>query len=351
MKELRKTGRWAARYTLLFERWPLRLLVKRWPLRLLVMLWPRRLQDMRRPGKLGAHGVDHAGSSPGNVNTIKSLKVGPYRANSAASVDLLIQLSSNLREPVAIAARMLKANKRYLHKVEKTRNHPASAKTLQSHISRIEIPALLQFIEMHRDDPGSRILASFHFGDFLYGLNKLVASQPPAITAKVLSQTEYTSVFLENMAKGFGPDAPPRDSQLMLATTKPQALSAFLRQPSTTLLMFADLPCSYGETVRVKFLGRWAWFPKGIAVLALASRVSVVPVICYSEGPKNYVELGKRIVAARLPKETTEAAVIRITQRLIEFFEYFFCQHQEQWRYLSALPNYFVEPHKEGSIQ
>jgi hypothetical protein len=324
MKELLQSGRWAARNTLIFLSWPCK-------------LWAQRADD-----------TDLTRAS---ANAAESLKVDPYRANNSASVDLLIQLSSILREPLAIAARVLKANKHYLHKIEKTRNHPTSLKALQSQVSSIEIPLLPQFLEMHKDDPSSRILASFHFGDFLYGLNKLVASQPPDITAKVLSQAEYTCVFLENMARGFGKDAPTENSQLLLATTKPQALSAFLRQRNTTLLMFADLPGSYGETVRVKFLGRWAWFPKGIAVLALASRVSIVPVICYSEGAKNYVELGKRIAAVRLPKETMEAAVIRITQWLIEFFEYFFSQHQEQWRYFCALPNYFVEPSKESSIQ
>jgi predicted LPLAT superfamily acyltransferase len=260
---------------------------------------------------------------------------------------LAFGLSRYLREPLAPTLAALNANQRYLAEVEQMRNRYASTTRLKSHIEQFAIPQSMQFQELINSDPRSRILASFHFGDFLYGLNKLVSLQPGHITTKVLSHANYSQTFLENMARGFGDKAPTADTQLLLADAQVQTLSAFLRLPNTSLLMFADLPASYGATVRTQFLGRWAWFPRGIAVLALASDVPILPVICFSTGRDNRVEMGKQIEAVRLVGESREAAITRITQRLLDYFVDYFYQYRQQWRYLALLPEYFIDPCNE----
>jgi predicted LPLAT superfamily acyltransferase len=264
---------------------------------------------------------------------------------------LVLSISSYLREPLAKTLAVLNANQHYLAQIEQTRNSYTSAKRLKNHIEHFSIPYSEQFRELYSNDPRSRIVASFHFGDFIYGLNKLATLQPSHIHSRVLSQAEYSPTFLENMTRGFGENAPRADDQLLLGEAQVHRLSALLRCSHTTLLMFADLPSSYGGTVRTKFLDRWAWFPKGIAVLALANAVPILPVICYSIGQENRVEIGKQIEAVRLKGESKEAAVSRITQLLIDYFEYFFRQHQEQWRYLAVLPKYFIDPSQECIIE
>lgn len=273
----------------------------------------------------------------------------PHR--SARLPDSSLAISVYLREPLTRTLEVVKANQTFLRKVEKTRNNYVPAATLKTYIDSIDVLYSNQFIDLCRQDSRSRIIASFHFGDFLYGLSKLVASQPTDRITKVLSQKECTATFLGNMERGFGKDVPGAESQLVLGRVQPRELSAILRGENTSLVMFADLPSSYGETVAIKFLGRRAWFPKGIAVLSLANKVPIVPVICYAKGSKNYVEIGKQIEPTRLKGESKEGAILRITQLSVEFFEYFFKQHQEQWRYLSALPSYFVEPPKENLIK
>ena len=287
---------------------------------------------------------------PRNIKATKLTNNNNSLPHGSPPIDLVCRLSYYLREPLAKVVKLLRANKRFLNQVEKTRNCYTTSRVLKAHISNIEIPSLDLFLDLYSHDPRSKILASFHFGEFLYGLNKLVAAQPSYMNSKVLSQTEYTKIFIDNMKRGFGESAPAEDSQLALSTVQPQGLSALLRQQHVALLMFADLPRSYGETVRISFMGRWAWFPKGIAVLALANRVPIIPVICYSFKDKDYVEIGKQIEAVRLKTESKEVAITRITQLLIEFFEFFFKQHQEQWRYLAVMPHYFVEPTQEAPI-
>ncbi len=255
-----------------------------------------------------------------------------------------------LREPLVEVISLLRSNKAFLGKIEKTRNSYRSSKRLQQYISTFEIINLSELHTLYSTDQRSRILASFHFGDFLYGLNKLIAMQSDSIETKVLSQSKYSTIFQDNMIRGFGIAAPTADSQLLYDTVQTQVLAGFLRQQSVNLLMFADLPTNYGESVRVRFLGRWAWFPKSIAVLALVNKVPVLPVICYSIGTTNYVEVGRQIEPVCHERESREEAIERITQIIVEFFEYFFRQHQQQWRYLAILPSYFMAPRKESAI-
>ncbi len=268
----------------------------------------------------------------------------PDKTPTAPQLPVDLTLSYYLREPLASTRAHLKSNQRFLAKVEKFRNHFCSTSKLKNHIQGFTLHAEAQFQELAVNDPRSRIIASFHFGDFLYGLNKLIAAQPKTIRSHVLSQYRYSPLFMDNMQRGFGHNAPTPSTQLMIGQVTVSQLAALLRQKNRTLLMFADLPRAYGETVCVNFLGRQAQFPKGIALLALASRVPLLPAICYQSGDSHYVELGKQIEPTLMAGESMEAATVRITQQLISFFEYFLLQHPHQWRYLKLLPQYFITP-------
>jgi hypothetical protein len=72
-----------------------------------------------------------------------------------------------------------------------------------------------------------------------------------------------------------------------------------------------------------------------------------LPVINYSCGGVNKIDLAPQIESELRPGVGFEAAVMRITQQLIRYFEEFFVRFPEQWRYLQKLPSYFSKTELE----
>lgn len=263
-------------------------------------------------------------------------------AKRAATTRLLLT-SFYLREPIGETLKLLKGNSKILQQVEELRNQRQTKTVLVRHLDNIQLPQENQFLELNAADTRARIVVSFHFGDFVYGLHKLLSLQEDTSSTAVLSQKKSTEQYLENMAIAFGKQAASSNNQFLLGKTKIRDLLVFLRRPQSRLMMFADLPSEYGETVEVIFLGRKANFSRSIALLALASKAPILPVVCVQTEQGQRVELGRQIEPKILIGETRSDAAIRITQQQITFFEHFFIRQKAQWRYLRDLPNYFVK--------
>lgn len=259
----------------------------------------------------------------------------------------ILPLSICMREPLKTTRQLLVKNHRFLQRVEQRRNEDQSRLSMLGFVQAIEIPQAPDLISLYEQDSRAQIFASFHFSDFVYALHKLLSAQQLTGASKVLSQESYTPCLRRNLHRAFGGLAAGDESQFLTHSENSQLLSSFLRTPHSRLLTFVDLPAEYGELVEVEFLGRPAFFPKGCATLALANRVPILPTICYQDDKSLKVELGKQIQPIRYKGESLSTAVQRITQDLVRFFEYFFLQYPQQWRYLGHLPSYFANCDKD----
>lgn len=255
----------------------------------------------------------------------------------------LSKIAFYLREPLAYTCKLLKRNISFLNSVEKFRNQKQPAARIKKHVQQFAIPQRSQYEALLERDQRSRIVASFHFGDFVYGLHKLLSLQTAEIETRVLSQKISSAAYISNMAKAFGEKGADTKNQMLVNNTSICSLSVFLRKPGNCLVTFVDLPAEFGEKVEVDFMGRKAGFSRSSALLSLANKVPILPAICFRESGRHYVQLGKQIEPSILSAETKNEAVQRIVQQQVSFFEYFFLRHQEQWRYLNKLPDYFTE--------
>ena len=252
-------------------------------------------------------------------------------------------LSIYLREPLTTTSEILVKNVRFLDEIEHRRNTALTKTELQQWRSSIHIARSQDYREQAAHDEGSRIIASFHFGDFIYGLNALMCLEGPHRRRLVYSQAKGSDAYYHNMRHCFGGRALTHDAQLTAAEADPLRLAQSLRKGNCTLVMFCDLPPSYGETTAVEFLGREAWFPKGPALLALTTKTPLIPVINLKNRRQNHLRIVDAIEPFRRLDESLEAAVQRITQELIGLLEAYLRRQPEQWRYLQVMPIYFAK--------
>ena len=93
-------------------------------------------------------------------------------------------------------------------------------------------------------------MASFHFENFVYGINKYLCFQADISKTLVLSQTELGTACIENMASAFGDKGIRLENQVLLDQIDVCGLSQFLRQAGRSLVMFADLPRGFWRNRR-----------------------------------------------------------------------------------------------------
>lgn len=255
----------------------------------------------------------------------------------------VVKIAFFLREPIHATAKALIKNKAFLDNIESLRNTVQGTAVAAKFARRIQIPQHCQIRELLTRDQRSRIVASFHFGNFVYGLHKFICFHKDISKTVVLSQTKSSAEYIENMKRAFGRKGAGLENQILLDKVDVRGLSAFLRNSNRCLVMFADLPSEFGQTIEVEFLGRKAAFSKSIALLSLTNKVPILPVICFKDGDTHQIEIGRQIEPRIKDGESRADAVTRMTQLQIDFFQYFFNRHSEQWRYLTHLPEYFTE--------
>jgi len=249
-----------------------------------------------------------------------------------------------LRVPERDCLRLLRDNKTFLRQVEKRRNQRQSRFSLQRHLQCWQFPQQQTYCQLLAQDPRSRIIVSFHFGDFVYGMNLLLREEVSQRPCRVLTLQQSSPAYFENMAKAFGDcGARPQHQLAVSATTMPE-LSSFLRNSRGTLVTFCDLPPGFGACSEVDFLGRRAWFPRGAATLALRNRVPLLPAVCCWHRGEHQVLLASQIEPEEYRQQDAATAAQAITQRLVMLLEDCVQQFPEQWRYLAALPGYFQPP-------
>lgn len=251
------------------------------------------------------------------------------------------QISLLLRQPIAAVRSHLAWNRLHNSRIELRRNRRGRATQVRRYCEAIEFAQQQDYLDLLRSDTRSRIVSSFHFGDFLFGAARLFSLEPHRRRSFVLSLNRSAPASYENLHRGFGLQAPGSESELLLREVSTAQLSQLLREGNTSLLLFCDLPPGLTESTGVRFLNRHARFSIGPALLALANRVPLLPLLNFSDGVSNCVRLGQQIEPELLESETLLQGARRLTQELVSVFERFLLAHPEQWRFLPLLPNYF----------
>lgn len=262
---------------------------------------------------------------------------------SRPSQEIEYYLSGLLRRPIQEVRGILAKNRLYNQQIEQKRTRVSPPELIRAYCKSFNLLQGKEYLELIGLDSRSRILASFHFGDFIYGSNSLLALDNPSRTKLVLSQDAGSDAYFENLFSGFGKSVLGRSSELLYAETTSLELSRRLRNEATTLLLFCDMPPAFNETVVVNFLKRPARFSVGPAVLAIANNVPLLPIISFYDGKANRVRCSPQIEPTLYPGETIRSGAERITQRVISFFEATLECYPEQWRFTGLLPIYFLE--------
>ena len=144
------------------------------------------------------------------LNGCISPVVGHPSTTQQPASHLLACLSRCLGEPAGECQRILGANSRYLEAVERFRNAPQSQACLNRHVASFQFAQKDQLDFLDRHDRRSRLIASYHAGDFIYGANVYANHEASAISQFVLLQHKPGKNFQRNM--GDIPNACLRDN-------------------------------------------------------------------------------------------------------------------------------------------
>ena len=265
------------------------------------------------------------------------------REKTRYSAEQIAAVAAFLREPQERARRLLAGNEKWNVALEHRRNAPMGRAELRRHVGRIRFPQRGKLLELIADDPRPRLLVSYHFGDYIYGLNLLGAAISSHAEVYYLSQAPGSATYFDNLRRAFGKRTIEPNKQLVVSEAGLGELAPLLRSPRVQFVTFCDLSEQFGGRAEVDFLHRRAWFPRGPAMLSLTNRIPVVPVINWFDGEFGQLVLGAQIEPERLDGESLAGAASRITAELVRFFEPFFRTNPEQWRYLGVLPLYFIQ--------
>ncbi len=264
-----------------------------------------------------------------------------HRSDGAAQIHLCGILSRYLHEPNSAMLQLLRKHRRYFNEVNRFRHRRQSPQVLDRHLASFQFQQRHEFDELQRHYPGSRILVSYHFGDFIYGNNLVAGCEIAGRQQYYLTQLPSSDAFLSNMHYCFGKDGFSNREQITANAVSAATLVRKLRSERCSLLTFVDLPSGFGERIRVSFLDRQAWFPKGPAVLSLASGAPILPVIHCRTGNSNHIQLFPLLEARKFHGESLLQASTRLTQSLVTILERALRRYPWQWRFLSLLPTYF----------
>lgn len=251
-------------------------------------------------------------------------------------------LSVYLHEPCATVVSLLRRHQLFQYRLEFRRNHRLSSSRLRAHRRSFSFPRRAAFQQLVATVPGSRLLVTFHFGDYVYGLNEIASAEPAGRRVYVLSLSRGADSYFHNLHQGFGADAQGLRAELLSSEQTAASLSALLRREPCTLVLFCDLPVAFGVPTQIDFLRRRAWFPRGAATLAGVNRLPLIPVLCYFDGCRHQLVVAPQMEVVPAAHETLAQCIKRTTQQLVSFFESYFLLAPEQWRYLPLLPQYFA---------
>jgi lauroyl/myristoyl acyltransferase len=172
------------------------------------------------------------------------------------------------------------------------------------------------------------VIATIHLGDYLEGLRQLLGSvgqkQVFVVRRKAWSELEQ---------RAFARVAPKGLAWTVLRTGRGAAATAVreLRR-GNVLIVFFDLPRSFGPTVEVDFFGHRANVVRGPAEVALLGRADVLAVFThYDETGGSIVEAMPVIAARPCPHESRARRVEEISQQLCKWAEQRIRRDPAQW--------------------
>lgn len=259
---------------------------------------------------------------------------------NAAAIAQARNLSFLLHEPEPEAQALLRNfrfyseynfARRYLH----LHRLPGSQRYLNSFIW----PEKQAYIEYIAAQPGSRVLATIHMGDFL-GAFRCIAALADPQRAAISLRRELESDSEKNYMIG------NRLNHRVLrhGHYNPVSIVSALRKGSHTLAILFDLREEFGETVTATFFGQQARFVKGPAQLAIMGKAPILPFITFERNGKSYIEMEGVIDTHMMPAESLQCATARITQQLVRLAEKWISRTPAQWKYLSSIFHYFETP-------
>ncbi len=251
-----------------------------------------------------------------------------------------ILLGRYLNLPLRELRSLLKRNRNYLASIESLRNQKQPRVVLKNHVQSFRFEHKSQFLHLINADKRSRLLVSYHFGDFVYGNNALAKLEEKTRDQFFLTQLHPTSGFTSNMHTAFAATV-DRPKQLTTDSCTALSLVRLLKKDNTTLLTFMDLPKGFGERVKVKFFGKEAWFPKGPASIALLAKAPILPILNISGERNNEIKVFPQIEPVELSTRNIEEAVRKTTQQLVSHLEGAISLYPWQWRFLTNLPSFF----------
>lgn len=261
------------------------------------------------------------------------------------------QIAHYLRLPEQQCSRELTANQRFLAEVESRRTTQQSSRRLRRQLRKWHCSALQSYQDLIACDPRSRIIATFHFGDFVFGMNYLLRHEPVGRKCIVLTQRASDSAYFDNMGRAFADQATTVEQQWLVGELSRSRLARQLRCEQTTLVTFCDLPPAFGATTTLRFLGRRARFPRGAANLAFRCRLPILPVICCFLGGTHRLVIAPQLEPVRLAGESTPACISRLTREIVNLLQSFVQAQPYQWRFLGTLPAFFEDQKLEIMIR
>lgn len=246
-------------------------------------------------------------------------------------------LSARLAEPLSHCHKLLHRHDIFMYLADRRRRRVLSPGQAWQLEQQFQWPQEEDYLQYSKHDRHSRILAAYHFGDYRNAYARLARHTPPERQRLILRQQQsHNETRLLSGAAQAG-NTHFLDSQ----QTRPIELVARLRQGNTTVVLFCDLPPAQAETIEITLLGQPARFPRAVAEIALLAGCPILPVISYCDRSGHQIRTGRLLQARPVYTESREAAVRRITQNLVSFFEKYFTRHPEQWSYLNLLPAYY----------
>lgn len=249
-------------------------------------------------------------------------------------------VSYYLREPLRRTHQLLTENERYVKGIESWRRKLRPAYQRSADCASMVWPARQAYLQMQAGDHRSRVIAAFHTGNYLAGLDCFGSATIPRRRRLLVLHEEPDFALRVQLLQ----DAHERGRLQLLSTRQldPPAAVAFLRGGNANLTMFCDLPPAQGETVAVQLLGREARLTRGVATIALLASAPLLPLLCYRQQGRDYLETPGVVEARVAPGESLAQAVARITGQLSRLLESYLRRHPAQWYYLSQLPAYFA---------
>lgn len=158
-------------------------------------------------------------------------------------------IATAFRQPSHFVNACLAKNRIYNSRFEQRRNQLGRVALVRRYCESFHIPQREEYLDLVRLDTRSRIVASFHCGDFLFGSANLLGLDARTRKKYVVSLNRSSSACYLNLAAGLRENTANPDCEILLDETSSSDISQKLRAGNTSILLFCDLPPGLNENV------------------------------------------------------------------------------------------------------